>query len=714
MFRINHKPKPLAMKKANIFSLSLFFCLIYSSSIAQWQQAKGLDGGALRQMVCIDSTFFATLNDGGLVKKIGNQPWDTCYFSRPYVFIKKVGTCLFLYGQAEDFYCLRSCDLGQTWDEMPHLGTLYQIYPFDTIMVFRSADGFFRSFDKGNTFHPLPFPQEYSPRNLFSDDSLLFAEVFYDDDDRRLFCSANQGTSWDSIPINQVFQNDPYFDITHIKKLKGNYWMILQSETCPYSFHKYFVFDQSEQSWKEATANLPIYTGTQDICTFQGKITASLYQRPVYQFNEEDSTWAQFTSAQRQINSFMQHQGKLYCTADQGACLLDGTGCFSNMYEGLNYREVSSLARHNGKLYGMANNELFYSEDAGQNFTQIPSAYGKQIITTDSLFYARAIHDFMISDDQGLSWQSYMDGLEFMEVHNYTNTMSIAPGYYFLGAYEGIFRSPSQSIYWERLDNGIPQPSYEVNQVTSIDSTVIFTHGPYPTGMYYSSDYGESFVDYGESCRLKSCGLNYYRIKGNNGGNSDSLLCSYDLGQSWKSINIDTPGRIYSLDRRNDTMVIGGGASPRFLQITYDLGQCWENINDGLPEAKYGYPHYIMQIKMFDNGLFVSNPGIGLWYRKDLLTHIDATQNNMDFQEVKVFPNPVKSSCIFAFELQYPSELNLKIFNQQGFLVETIKIAEKVGKQEINWQSNNLPTGPYFYKLQTKKQVFSGKFMLVE
>lgn len=106
-----------------------------------------------------------------------------------------------------------------------------------------------------------------------------------------------------------------------------------------------------------------------------------------------------------------------------------------------------------------------------------------------------------------------------------------------------------------------------------------------------------------------------------------------------------------------------------------------------------------------------------LFYNFELQTGIDETltwneQNSGPFNAFN-HPNPFSFATAIVYELDQPGNVNLKIFNQTGQLIETLVDEwQPKGKHEKRWQAEGLPVGIYFFRINAGNQVFSGKMIL--
>ncbi len=73
-----------------------------------------------------------------------------------------------------------------------------------------------------------------------------------------------------------------------------------------------------------------------------------------------------------------------------------------------------------------------------------------------------------------------------------------------------------------------------------------------------------------------------------------------------------------------------------------------------------------------------------------------------DFSLSQNYPNPFNAGTTIEFFLVQPDFVRLEIINSLGQNVETILAEElSAGKHAINWNAGTLPSGTYYYRLQT-------------
>lgn len=82
------------------------------------------------------------------------------------------------------------------------------------------------------------------------------------------------------------------------------------------------------------------------------------------------------------------------------------------------------------------------------------------------------------------------------------------------------------------------------------------------------------------------------------------------------------------------------------------------------------------------------------------------------------FPNPFSEETNITFELNSKEKVLIRIFNQQGILVEELINKELTeGQHSITWNAGKnayLPDGIYFFNISTGKSVYTGKLILLK
>ena len=104
---------------------------------------------------------------------------------------------------------------------------------------------------------------------------------------------------------------------------------------------------------------------------------------------------------------------------------------------------------------------------------------------------------------------------------------------------------------------------------------------------------------------------------------------------------------------------------------------------------------------------------------KYLYTYTPATSIDEDFSSVNSYtlsnnyPNPFNPSTIIKFSLPSSGYTTLKTYNSLGEEVAVLLDKElTIGSYNVEWNAGGLPSGVYFYQLQTEGFVGTKKMIL--
>ncbi len=79
------------------------------------------------------------------------------------------------------------------------------------------------------------------------------------------------------------------------------------------------------------------------------------------------------------------------------------------------------------------------------------------------------------------------------------------------------------------------------------------------------------------------------------------------------------------------------------------------------------------------------------------------------------YPNPFNPSTTIAFALPNPGQVKLAVYDITGKLVDTIvEQPFSAGEHQVKWEAGNIPSGVYFYQLETKNFTQTRKLMLLK
>lgn len=90
------------------------------------------------------------------------------------------------------------------------------------------------------------------------------------------------------------------------------------------------------------------------------------------------------------------------------------------------------------------------------------------------------------------------------------------------------------------------------------------------------------------------------------------------------------------------------------------------------------------------------------------------TKTPTEFTLNQNFPNPFNSSTVIKYMLPKDSDVKLTIFNVGGQEISILKQGiGKTGKHSVTWNASGMPSGLYFYKLETDDFTETKKMLLL-
>lgn len=154
------------------------------------------------------------------------------------------------------------------------------------------------------------------------------------------------------------------------------------------------------------------------------------------------------------------------------------------------------------------------------------------------------------------------------------------------------------------------------------------------------------------------------------------------------------------------------------LQYTTDGGQTWIDIAMDLPNSQLTYTWTVPDVITSEAKVRIVMDNVGANYSdvSDVFaigTAITAVDERLINNNVIVFPNPFSISTTFQIQLDYPAEVDLRIFDQIGRQVYSNQFyANQQGLKSISWTPEEQPTGIYYYRLLANEESSSGKIYL--
>jgi hypothetical protein len=108
------------------------------------------------------------------------------------------------------------------------------------------------------------------------------------------------------------------------------------------------------------------------------------------------------------------------------------------------------------------------------------------------------------------------------------------------------------------------------------------------------------------------------------------------------------------------------------------------------------------------------NDGTGTFQEDPVTDVTDEKPIPTEFELFQNYPNPFNNSSVIKYSLPTSSKVIIKVFDIMGTEIETLINEEKPsGTYEITWNATNLPSGVYFYRIQSGNFIDTKKMILL-
>lgn len=160
------------------------------------------------------------------------------------------------------------------------------------------------------------------------------------------------------------------------------------------------------------------------------------------------------------------------------------------------------------------------------------------------------------------------------------------------------------------------------------------------------------------------------------------------------------------------------------LYFSTDNGNNWLVIEENLSKSRLSYewivpglPTGFGKIRIIqDNATGYDYDAVSNRFSVSAATDVIFEDIQPDkFHLFNAYPNPFNSSTIISFNLPGEDFVKLRIFNVAGKEIETlINSVIPAGFHQLRWEAGKIPSGVYFYTLETRYGVISRKVILLK
>lgn len=421
--------------------------------------------------------------------------------------------------------------------------------------------------------------------------------------------------------------------------------------------------------------------------------------------------------------------------------------------------QISSFAVINKSVYAGSSDGLFQTDDNGKTWTQIdnnPNS-SKQInalVVSDKTLFAGFDGDKGVCklNNDFPRWSECDSGLP-----TYSNVYSLATSgnSIFAGVVDaedadagvivgGIYHSDNKGLSWTESNSGLPDSTI-ITALAAKDNTIYA--GTFDRGIYQSTDNGATWkalnnglpeISFVTSIAIKEDKIFAvaYNLNGDDHLSESGIFISTDNGDSWSLSYEDDYNLIYSLYIVGNNILAGGGfygmgnknilayqfifgtiinagdgfnASGSILQSNDD-GKTWEDIDQDLNANS---PVYCFA----QNGDYLfAGTDSGRVYRKPMsevasIKYGRLTTNHSN-SEMSIKRNNTQIVNI-DFTLSFPEEVSFTVCTASGRALNSIAKKEFTsGHHTLSWNTQTIPNGCYFVRMQSKTRNASSYIVL--
>ena len=360
------------------------------------------------------------------------------------------------------------------------------------------------------------------------------------------------------------------------------------------------------------------------------------------------------------------------------------------------------------------------------------------------LIFRREIHlltdTSWIGADSGIIKNFYNNPNNISALSSYHS--GSAAGVVIAGTEQGIYRTNSSGFFWTKSEIG---GTISYPKIKSIDVSPHWAVPPdgiaWAAGIWGLSSAVFRSTDQGKTWSVSYVSLieDYVPVSSVaiNTRNPDSVYIAWrnylyltpDSGISWQVLLSTRGGEIstVAVDPLHPENVFAGAwfvddshQSPDhaiFLHST-NGGKDWDQV-DPVPTILLESITSIAVVHKSDDKntyIFVGTAGTGVWrYQYPIITGITENKNILKhFILYQNYPNPFNESTRISYSIPKAGFVSLKIYNLLGQEVRTlVNEFQRPGNHSLNFDTDNLSSGMYIYKIQVGNEFYNTKKMLL-
>jgi len=365
-----------------------------------------------------------------------------------------------------------------------------------------------------------------------------------------------------------------------------------------------------------------------------------------------------------------------------------------------NFAQVAATGSY---LFGAdITNGIYVSTNNGANWTLCfnqtglnkISAEGSNIFVGTAQTNNRGIYR---STNNGVNWTKILSPEELYRI----TTITVNGNEVYTSTGWKLYRSTNNGANWTSTAT-----NFFINSL-AVNGAYLFA-GAEATGVYLSTNNGANWTQTPLNNRntidVKITGVNIFA------GTEAGVYLSKNNGANWQLTPLDNQRYISSLFISGTNIF---AAADNGVYLSKNNGTSWTQKNEGL-SGTILEGSYITGSSSF---VYLANESSSMWKRElsDIISIRNiSSETPKRFELYQNYPNPFNPNTKINFSLAYKSFVSLKVYDVYGKEVSDLLNENlKEGVYEYTFNADALPSGTYFYKLQTEKYSETKIMMLV-
>ncbi len=293
----------------------------------------------------------------------------------------------------------------------------------------------------------------------------------------------------------------------------------------------------------------------------------------------------------------------------------------------------------------------------------------------------------------------------------------------------GVFLSTNNGATWSVVDSGLTDTSStNVSALAAVGNTIVAGTTD-NSGIFRSTNSGTTwtsantglFTVVGDSTQyiqihaLTTIGSKIFA------GTDQGVFLSTNDGVSWSSASTGIPLNEFQQFPAVGCLVAAGtnlfagmnGEVPGGVYLSTNSGASWTWTDSGAVGI------HVTSLVVSGNYIYAVSE-TGLWKRSLSNMGVAAVAERnagapKAFALGQNYPNPFNPTTNISFTLPEQSFVSLKVYDIVGREVATLVNGEQTpGYKSVTWNASNVPSGMYFYRLQTKEFTQTRKLLLLK